>query len=481
MRYGDFRLKIMVNDGNESPLRLVLLGLLLLLIAGEVAAARLKGNVMPIPFGRKTVYGNNSASSSPSGWKQFCEKKDRCEVLHLNMLTRHGTRFPSYTEIERFAQLEKQLHDLFQEQQKGPFAWLGKWKSPFRMENGFELIQRGANEMHSLGNRTAALYKDSLKRTEEKYYSDFYRYQFNSTQTRWTVQSANAFGAGLFSVLGGRSKSLPPVMMEARSMDRAMYFFRNCKLYKQRVRNNQTALEEIRKWEQSEHMLGVVHRAEKRLGLQGSLNPDILYAMYLACAFEVAFSNNNRFCQAIFDETLEISEDHHILEYTEDIMSYWQKGPGYDINLNMSALLLWDILDEIKTAKEDGKEIIGQFRFAHAETLIPVMNSLGLFVDNFPLTSDGWEQEAVRNRKFRTSRISPFGANIRLTLLKKNAKEYILLEVNERVERVPGCKKAGLCDYNAFVHHMEEKLTDIFGSIEDGSQKAAKFDLMCQN
>eukprot|EP01135_Chromosphaera_perkinsii_P000937 Nk52_evm35s153 gene=Nk52_evmTU35s153 len=448
-----------------------------LVVARDAEEEEMQEEASPIPFGTKTVYGNHT--SPPLGWTQFCEKKDVCRVLHVNMLTRHGTRFPSAGDTKKFARLEKDLHVLFGDYAKEEqFAWLGKWKSPFQTENVMDLAPRGEKELYTLGKRTAKLYEDVLERIDEKYFSDFYRYQFYSTQTRRAAQSANAFAAGLFSVLGGDTKSLPPVMMESQSRDRRMRFFDNCWLYGNRVKGNKTAMEEVNKWEQSAHVKGVVERAVKRLGLdQDALDLKMVSAMYGVCAFEVAFSDNNRFCQAIFGEALEASEDHLVMEYTKDIKSYWQKGPGYAINLNMSALLLWDILEEMKKKKR----VVGVFRFAHAETLIPVMNSLELFVDNFPLTSDGWEQEAVRHRQFRTSTMSPFAANIRLTVLKKNEKKNVLLEVNERVARVPGCEQVGLCDYSVFIRYMEDKLTATLGSIKDKSETAASFDLMCEN
>ena len=54
------------------------------------------------------------------------------------------------------------------------------------------------------------------------------------------------------------------------------------------------------------------------------------------------------------------------------------------------------------------------FRFAHAETLLPLISVLGLFKDDNQLLGTNFEEN--RDRKFRTSRIAPFSANVAFVL-----------------------------------------------------------------
>lgn len=52
----------------------------------------------------------------------------------------------------------------------------------------------------------------------------------------------------------------------------------------------------------------------------------------------------------------------------------------------------------------------GNFYFAHKEILIPFLTKLGLYRDQQPLTSDDYATRGG-SRLWRTSLMSPFGAN----------------------------------------------------------------------
>ena len=58
---------------------------------------------------------------------------------------------------------------------------------------------------------------------------------------------------------------------------------------------------------------------------------------------------------------------------------------------------------------------IAVFRFAHAETTLPLLSLLGLFRDNNLLLAKNFHQN--KNRVFRTSRMAPFSTNIGFVLL----------------------------------------------------------------
>lgn len=109
--------------------------------------------------------------------------------------------------------------------------------------------------------------------------------------------------------------------------------------------------------------------------------------MYMACAFEVVFHNNDSHWCAMFDE-----EDLKEAEYGEDLDSYWTKctapnlqlklillAYGNELNYNISCILLNEILD-IMNGKASGESELSlqtsKFRFAHAETIIPLATVL---------------------------------------------------------------------------------------------------------
>ena len=94
--------------------------------------------------------------------------------------------------------------------------------------------------------------------------------------------------------------------------------------------------------------------------------------MYKGCGFDIAVSNvTDQFC-ALFTE-----ETGSILEYYDDMKNYYLKGYGYPINYEIACLLLQDIIN-IQQQYVDGTntDIKGKFRFAHAETIMPLISIL---------------------------------------------------------------------------------------------------------
>lgn len=74
------------------------------------------------------------------------------------------------------------------------------------------------------------------------------------------------------------------------------------------------------------------------------------------------------------------------------------------------------------------------FRFAHAETLLPLLALLGLFKDEQPIK--GTDYLLNQNRAFKTNTISPFSANIAFVLLACDVHDDDLEEDLEEVQNL---------------------------------------------
>ena len=117
--------------------------------------------------------------------------------------------------------------------------------------------------------------------------------------------------------------------------------------------------------------------------------------------------------------------------------------------------------------------IIGQFAFAHAETLGPLYAALGVFSDKEALRADNFH--AQKGRLFRTSLILPFAANLQFVLYECEPQEpdttaeddetetiaeyYLKLLVNERVEKFPGCEEE-MCPYTKVREALKEQIDE---------------------
>ena len=95
--------------------------------------------------------------------------------------------------------------------------------------------------------------------------------------------------------------------------------------------------------------------------------------------------------------------------------------------------------------------VTGQFAFGHAETVGPLMAALGLFNDSEPLRADNFAKHA--DRKFKTSEILPFSANVMFVLYEcvpddqhqtryfSTNNFFLKLYVNEVARQIPGCEE----------------------------------------
>lgn len=133
--------------------------------------------------------------------------------------------------------------------------------------------------------------------------------------------------------------------------------------------------------------------------------------MYKGCAFDIAVYNiTNHFC-TLFDES-----STNILEYYQDLGDYYTKGYGYTINYHIACLLLTDIFNiHEQYVSQQNPNLLAKFRFAHAETIQPLIAILGLYKDSSPLMAN-WNETQIANRQWKTSAISPFAANVQFIL-----------------------------------------------------------------
>lgn len=135
------------------------------------------------------------------------------------------------------------------------------------------------------------------------------------------------------------------------------------------------------------------------------------------------------------------------LDFAEDIESFYEQGAGYKINYEIASVLLKDVYAFIKDFIAGTTQVVGNFRFAHAETTLPLMTLLG-YGDRAPLLAS-YTADQVALRGFRTSILAPLAANIDFRLYRSKAdasKYFVQVLVNEKVAALPGCGGKVFCE-----------------------------------
>ncbi|XP_052761831.1 multiple inositol polyphosphate phosphatase 1-like [Mya arenaria] len=114
-------------------------------------------------------------------------------------------------------------------------------------------------------------------------------------------------------------------------------------------------------------------------------------------------------------------------------------------NLKAAMNTSWDY-SNITQEQANRGYTAANFLFGHSETVAQLMATLGLYKDNTPLLATN--REALRDRKFKSSKLLPFSANLAFVLYACKAgpnddnpdnKFLVKMFVNEEVVRIPGC------------------------------------------
>lgn len=148
-----------------------------------------------------------------------------------------------------------------------------------------------------------------------------------------------------------------------------------------------------------------------------------LVLMYEGCAYRILLRDRDApWCDYFTTDSLDK------LEYYKDLKAWYESGTP-----RAGELARDRILSDLLTFD------CGRWRFAHAETILPVLNALSLFQGLDNLTAARRDD----NRLFRTSTLAPMAANLVATLHERDRVSFAL---NERLLKLPACDFEICCD-----------------------------------
>ena len=150
-------------------------------------------------------------------------------------------------------------------------------------------------------------------------------------------------------------------------------------------------------------------RIQRRLGISYQLTDTNITALWDLCRYTSSGLTGtlSPWC-ALFT-----TEDLKALEYIADLRHFYRSGYGTSINELFGQITLTDLLKSFQDVKSGkGKKITTYV--SHATMMDMVYTALKLFKDDDPLTG------SVRNpnRKWRSSKLAVFSANLMIVLNK---------------------------------------------------------------
>ena len=396
-----------------------------------------------ISFSTKTPYKFEENLSTK------IEKPEGCLASQLNMVFRHGTRYPSIKDLRKIDKMLDALKNFTANKEfVAQLSRLGiVLENPYPAAREKELATVGDLEMYNIGSRFRQRFPELFNATFKA--SDF---DFKSSCKSRCSQSASAFGMGFLEGYGpiGQNKYQPiSLEMKPCNEDKVLRFFDMCEKYEKDVADNETAMIEVEKFLNGAEVSKVVDKVKKnlKLGDKEDLTPEYVRTIYLMCAFGVGIydANVDKGWCSLFEH-----EDFNVMEYLLDLKSYYKRSSAFNITYESSCPLLRAILYSMKAQREMAfNASVGIFRSAHAETLIPLYALMGILVDRRHLMADNYKE--MKNREFRGSKIAPFAGNLAIVLYNcRNGTNKVQLYSNEKLIKFPCCSSDIDCDFESF-------------------------------
>ena len=356
----------------------------------------------------------------------------------IYLLARHGSRHLGDDEaIGMNDIIDKILSEMGVEDQP---AWLRNWERPKYTEDK-HLVPQGMLEHYHLAQR----YKQRFPALFPDYYPT--RYHVRSTFRIRTSQSASSFMFGLFEGTGPLDKTstrdnvstngFQPVGIyeESRDEDVLLRFMDNCPAYE----NSPITVNyysEVNKLQKSGHYKKLIlDPISERLGF--TLTVEDAENLYNLCTFEHVSpteSNNSSFCEMIPRSAFAL------FDYEKDLSRYYSSSYPNKLGYELSCVLLQDLLSQFNSEKP-----AAALRFAHSETVLPLVTLLGINKDEDIMYT--WDKEEFWSRATKLSEVDPFAVNLGFVLFKNfsSGDEIIKVYLNEREVKVPVCESVEGC------------------------------------
>lgn len=403
---------------------------------------------------------------------QALVKPRKCRAVHLNMVIRHGSRYPAHSRVMRATKLLNKINPFFI---NNTFRYKGlslPWSIPSDILNSAskELSQLGAQEMYLIAKRFFAKFPAVFK-----YGYSNENYSLVSTDKLRCSQSAVAFAHGIFegrgNLGGGKYQPVAVKYSGPDTEDTVLRIYEACRKWK-KIAAKTNPNSEYAKFMNGQEVRNVVQNITTRLNLTNKLKlrTGMVLEMFWLCAYGIQTDSADTSWCSIFQE-----EHLNVLEYLNDLKLYWERSYGRKINYEMACPLYKEITDSFERFFKNGK-FHGVFRFAHTGTVTPLLTMLGLYNDSVPPRADNFDQQS--NRKLRFSRVVPMSANVAFVLYdcsEKNtsdvneadcvgqcgannmafnsSKMKVQLLVNEVAVPIPACNGEIFCSVEQFLSY----------------------------
>ena len=344
----------------------------------------------------------------------------------IHTLSRHGARHTG--DIDGLNDLAASLNS----------TWSTTYSYPVSPLYSNQLLDLGISEHEYIGEQIAAKYPDVFE-------------SYSPVTHNVTTTALPRTGQSSVAQLRGVGVATPYVVMNGntpKGADAVLRFYDDCGAWEDGKEVGGRVFEE---YLETEVVVEAVARFNVVTGGQ-YVYADMATAVE-GCVYDMILEDvTDRFCSLLDQGVVDI------VNYGVDLNKYYQYGPGGgDVVRDFTVMLVDDVVGSVERSLGGGGK--GSLRFAHAETLIPFLNVLGVFDDAEKLGT-----EIVEGRVFDMSVWAPFAGNVLLGVWECEGRVMVRIEVNGREVSARGCGGEVWCEWET----IKGALVDVLDMVEGG-------------
>ncbi|XP_011308499.1 multiple inositol polyphosphate phosphatase 1 [Fopius arisanus] len=376
-----------------------------------------------------------------------------CEARQIWMLSRHGNRYPHDAitqDLKGLGNVRDQIFVNHRSQRLGQFNGhlcdedlenFSKWSLNVNMTMQMtrELTPEASRQTKSIARQIRAGFPNLFPFDLG---DKLQNYVFRATKSQSTQATLQEFMVGLVI----RSTPIEPEMN-----DTLLQAYQCCSHWKDGDENDPHHSKELTEFLRGHEFSVLIRNVSSRLGYGYDLSADTILHMYDMCRYDAALDTErvSPWCAAFSKEQLKV------LEYATDLQYFYNAGPGRNANKIIGCFALKDMINRFRRIEENATgEPKGVFYFTHAFTILSFLQNLGAIDENEKLTAENYR--SMMNRKWRTSNLVPFNANIVAVFYKcSGGQDQVMFYMQGKQMRLPGCD-VGLCRWD----YLKEKLAE---------------------
>ncbi|KAF1744794.1 hypothetical protein MXB_2360 [Myxobolus squamalis] len=348
------------------------------------------------------------------------------------------------------------LIDFLEENSKTFNLYINRSNINFDENSDHRLCPMGIRQMHLMGQRYRKRLGGILNLN-----SPSTNFNITSTCKSRAIHSMIAFVDGMFHI-DENTREIPEIKTNPCEGDYLYRFFDFCQRYTSMQKCSKQYVIEEKIFEKTLLMKNIALRISEKLGLEKvhHLSPYQVKILYFLCAFDI-INNDERSEKSpcsLFDEESLIAYD-----YLLDIKNFYKRANVNKLNIEISCKLFKKMFDYIVKAmdscprtciskKDCDHTLKGEFAFAHAETLIPILGYLGLFgheeggfvIENKTLYINADNYHYLKdNRIFKGGFFAPMAGNILFAVgcpVSGIGESVVMTLLNEHPISLPCCR-----------------------------------------